>query len=419
MSSASGLQERDGGRLRRFAARSRRSRLSARAVLLALVLAAAIAAPAQAMTLVPPRPNVFLGVSDRGSGQEFNEFSEMTGKRPALMATFHPWGNSLNNAFERWRETATRPILHISTADDQSLAEMITPAQIALGGGDDYLLQLNEFFAKYGLPAYIRPLGEPNRCLNAWSAVHCDGSQRGGEHTTGWYKQAFRRISAIVRGGQTLEGLNATLAEIGLPPLNRTKGPAPTELPAAPVSIIWSPLPGGSPRVKGNFPGNYWPGSRWVDWVGTDFYSQYPVWKDLNRFYAGKQWKRKPVAMTEWAVHDFDDPKFVKQVIAWTVKRPRVRMLVYYQGFGKGNSYDLNLYPRTTNTLRKKIRRANFLSFADYNASLFPPLPPKPKKTKPKPTPVPVPPPPEEPPPTETPPPPEEPPPTEEPPATG
>ena len=39
--------------------------------------------------------------------------------------------------------------------------------------------------------------------------------------------------------------------------------------------------------MKGNFPGNYWPGRRWVDWVGTDFYSQYPVWKDLNRFYAG------------------------------------------------------------------------------------------------------------------------------------
>ena len=92
---------------------------------------------------------------------------------------------------------------HISTADDQTLAELITPEQIALGGGDDYLLQLNDFFAKHGLPAYIRPLGEPNRCLNVWSAVNCDGSQKGGEHTTGWYKQAFRRIVAIVRGGQT------------------------------------------------------------------------------------------------------------------------------------------------------------------------------------------------------------------------
>ena len=226
----------------------------------AVVAALAVTPEPPAVTLVPPKPNVFFGVSDRGTTAEFNEFAELVGKHPALLQTFHPWGNSLNAAYERWRETGTRPILHISTADDQTLAEMITPQQIALGGGDNYLLQLNDFFAKRGLPAYIRPLGEPNRCLNAWSAVNCDGSQKGGEHTTGWYKQAFRRIAAIVRGGKTLEGINATLAEIGLPPLNRTKGPNPDSLPAAPVSIIWSPLPGGSPRVKGNFPGNYWPG---------------------------------------------------------------------------------------------------------------------------------------------------------------
>ena len=353
-----------------------------RQLVVVAICAAALLAPARAVavSLVPPKPNVFLGVSDRGTTTEFNQFVELTGKHPALLQTFHPWGNSLNEAYERWRETATRPILHISTADDQTLAELITPQQIALGYGDDYLLQLNDFFAGKGLPAYIRPLGEPNRCLNAWSAVTCDGAQRGGEHTTGWYKQAFRRIVAIVRGGQSLEGVNATLAEIGLPPVNRIKGPPPTELPAAPVSIVWSPLPGGSPRVKGNFPGHYWPGRRWVDWVGTDFYSQYPVWKDLNRFYAGKQWKGMPVAMTEWAVSAEDDPRWVKQVIAWTVHHPRVRMLVYYVGFGAGNPYDLGLYPRTLNTLRKKIRRPNFLETADYNASLFPPLPPKPRK---------------------------------------
>src|SRR4029079_17254543 len=141
-------------------------------------------------------------------------------------------------------------------------------------------------------------------------AIDCAGNKRGGEHTAGWYKQAFRRIVAIVRGGQTLEGVNAHLADIGLPPLSRRKGPNPASLPAAPVSIIWSPLPGGSPRVKGNFPGNYWPGRRWVDWVVTACYRQYPVWEDLNRCYAGKQWKGKPMAMTEWAVSGEDEPRW-------------------------------------------------------------------------------------------------------------
>src|SRR3954453_20756534 len=195
---------------------------------LAAVIALLVAAPAaSALSLVPPKPDVYLGVSDRGTTEEFNNFVALTGKHPALLETFHPWGNSLNEAYERWRETGTRPILHISTADDQTLAEIITPEQIALGAGDDYLLQVNTFFGSRGLPAYIRPLGEPNRCLNAWSGVNCDGTLRGGEHSSFWYKQAFRRIAAIVRGGLSLEEINATLLELGQPGLNRTKGPNP------------------------------------------------------------------------------------------------------------------------------------------------------------------------------------------------
>ena len=328
------------------------------------VCVAAMLAPARAaaVSLVPPKPSVFLGVSDRGTATEFDEFAELTGKHPALLQTFHPWGNSLNEAYERWRETATRPVLAISTADDQTLAELITPQQIALGYGDDYLLQLNDFFASKGLPAYIRPLGEPNRCLNAWTAVDCDGNQRGGEHTTGWYKQAFRRIVAIVRGGQSLEGVDATLAEIGLPPVTRTKGPPPTELPAAPVSIVWSPLPGGSPRVKGNFPGNYWPGRRWVDWVGTSFYSKFPRFSGLSGYYARFAARyRRPFMFAEWAMWDNGDPGFVRGVLGWTRSHRRTRMLVYNQGKRTNGPFRLARYPSAAGVLRRGLRAGLFL----------------------------------------------------------
>lgn len=361
----------------------RRSRRPLWLAVAAAALTLLLTAPANAaMSLVPPKPNVLLGVSDRGSTEEFNSFVELTGKHPALMETFLGWGNSVNKAFERWRETQTRPIVAIATQNAQTLEEIITPEQIALGDGDDYLLQLNSFFATHNLPAYIRPLGEPNRCLNAWAGVECDGTLKGGEHSAFWYRMAFRRIVAIVRGGLSLEGLNAELAEIGLPPLARTKGENPESLPLAPVSIIWSPLPAGSPRVKGNFPGNYWPGSKWVDWVGTDFYAKYPVWEDLNRFYEAKQWKGKPIALTEWAMQENDEPKFVNQLISWIVRHKRVQMLNYYQGFGPGNTYELALYPQTAAAYRTKIRRATFLEYAEYNAGLLPPLPPKEKKAK-------------------------------------
>jgi hypothetical protein len=353
------------------ALRTRLSRIALGAVAIAMLLAG----PAAAITLVPPRPTVFFGVSDRGTTAEFNEFAEMVGKHPALLQTFHPWGNSLNEAAERWGETAVRPILHISTADDQTLAEIITPQQIAQGLGDDYLLQLNQGFANRGLRAYIRPLGEPNRCRNVYASFNCDGSPKGGEHSPYWYRQAFRRIVTIVRGGGTLEGVNATLAEIGLPPVSRSKGPPPTSLPVAPVAFIWSPLPAGSPRVRGNWPGNYWPGARWVDWTGTDFYSQYPHWRDLNRFFTRPQWRGKPFALTEWAIAGVDDPKFARQVFAWTFKRPRVRMLIYYRGFGEtDNPYILGLYSKTATVIRQKIRRATIPAYAPYYATV--PTPP-------------------------------------------
>src|SRR5947208_561134 len=106
-----------------------------RAWLTALVTAFAllISAPAaSALSLVPPKPDVFLGVSDRGATEGFNRFVELTGKHPALMETFLGWGNSVNKAYERWRETQTRPVVAIATSNAQTLKEIITPEQIAL-----------------------------------------------------------------------------------------------------------------------------------------------------------------------------------------------------------------------------------------------------------------------------------------------
>src|ERR1700755_1190586 len=65
--------------------------------LAATALALLFAAPAgAAVSLVPPKPDLLLGVSDRGSTEEFNSFVELSGKHPALMETFLGWGNSVN-----------------------------------------------------------------------------------------------------------------------------------------------------------------------------------------------------------------------------------------------------------------------------------------------------------------------------------
>ena len=347
-------------------------RLSRRRVLLSVALGLAClggAAKASGELLPAPAGKVFFGVTDTGQIEDFTAFAQSVGKHPAVIETFHPWGNSLHYSIPRWGQAQARPMLHISTIDDQSGAELINPEGIALAGGDDYLLRLNSSFATRGIEAYIRPLGEMNRCLNAWAAITCENKPRGGAYTPYWYRQAFRRIAIIVRGGGTLAQINAKLAAAGLPPVDRRAGNGlePDALAAAPVSMVWSPLPGGSPATRKNRPIRFYPGAKYVDWVGTDIYSRFPVWKSLKKFYKTKKWRRKPFALTEWGVSAGDDPKFVKRLFAWVRSHKRTRMLIYYQDFGTSNSYRIQNYPKSRHVIARNLRQ-----------SRYPALPPNP-----------------------------------------
>jgi hypothetical protein len=343
----------------------------------AVIVVGGGAAPADSFVLLPPKHKIFFGVTDRGSVVEYQEFRDVVEKHPAILETFHPWGNSLHQALPRWQNTHTRPMLHISTADDETGAEILTPRAIARGAGDKYLLRLNRTFGAAHLPAYIRPLGEPNRCLNPYSAFYCDGSARGSAHRQRWYKQAFRRMAILLRGGGSREEINARLARIHLQPLEGY-GFDTRRLPAAPISIVWSPLPAGSPRRRGNYPRNYWPGTRYVDWVGTDFYSEYPHWKALNRFFTRPFVRRKPFALTEWAVAGRDDPGFIRRIFRWVRRHSRVRMLIYYRGFGEaGNKYRIGLYPRSLAVLQRKLDSPRFPPLAPNHAD--PPPTPAPE----------------------------------------
>lgn len=342
---------------------TRRSRL--RLGFLALAVAACLVAAASASgELLPaPKGKVYFGVTDTGDIEDFRAFADSVGKHPAIIQTFHPWGNSLHYAIPRWGEAQARPMLHISTVDDQTGAELIDPRGIATANGDDYLIRLNSSFGTRQLRAYIRPLGEVNRCLNAWASYTCSGELRGPAYKPYWYKKAFRRIAIIVRGGGSLAEINAKLAAAGMPGVDRRAGNGlePDNFPYAPVSMVWSPLPGGSPATKRNRPIRFWPGGRYVDWVGTDIYSKYPVWKTLTRFYKTKRFRRKPLALTEWGVSAGDDPKFVKRLFSWVRRHKRTKMLVYYQDFGASNSYRIQNYPRSRRVMARNLRQSRFL----------------------------------------------------------
>ena len=337
-------------------------------VLLVFLFLLLPAQPSDAAVFGPPKGKVLTGVSDNGTLEGFQNFTEMVGKHPAVLQTFHPWGNGLDLAYERWGNARVTPMLHISTADDETQEELITPQEIATGAGDPYLWKMNRFFAEKDLRAYIRPLGEPNRCLNAWSAVYCDGSKKGGEHTTYWYRKAFQRIAVIVRGGRKTVDVNRLLRKLRMRHIQWGRARQPETMPAAPVSMVWSPLPAGSPKARGNWPGNYWPGKYFVDWAGTDFYSNYPYWRDLNKFMRGRPWRGKPIAITEWGVTGSDDVNFVRRMFHWVNKRPRVRMLAYYRGFGDFDPYNPYYYPDAMRAMRNQLKDPLYMPFSFRHA---------------------------------------------------
>jgi hypothetical protein len=353
----------------------RSRRLGAVLVAALLCLAGAASASAYDRLLRPPGHSTFFGVTDTGDVPGFTSFADAVGKHPAVIETFHPWGNSLHTAIPRWGTVAARPMLAISTSDPNDGHEIITPRGIATAGDDDYLIRLNSSFATRNLKVYIRPLGEVNRCLNAWAAYDCTGHSRGSAYSPGWYKQAFRRMYIILHGGGTKEQIDYRLHALNLPRLDRKKGNGgqPDSLPAAPVSLVWSPLPGGSPKTRRNRPSHFYPGDKYVDWIGTDFYSQYPVWPSLKRFYGEYRSHGKPFVLSEWGVSDGDDPRFVKKVFSFVQHHSATRMLVYYQDFGPSNRYRIQNYPKSRAVLDHLLRGGGFPTFAPE-----PPPPPPP-----------------------------------------
>ncbi|MBA3867384.1 MAG: hypothetical protein H0X42_13755 [Solirubrobacterales bacterium] len=344
---------------------------AALAAILALLVAGSLAlsaTSASAGLLEPPGKKVYFGVSDTGDPASFGEFSTAVSHHPAVIESFRTWGSDFPDSIRRWQTARARPMIHITTADNNDGHELISLRAIALGGGDAYLIRLNKLFYSKELRTYIRPLGEPNRCLNVYAAYDCEGQLRYPADKPLWYKRAFRRIYVIVHGGGKAAKINERLAEAGLPPLTvDVRG-----LPAAPVAIVWSPLPAGSPTVPQNRPEHFYPGSRWVDWAGTDFYSSYPEWKALSGLY--KRFAGKPFAITEWGVEAGDDPSFVAKLFAWVEHHPRCKMLVYYQDFGSTSNFRIQGYPASLEVLKERLHSPLFPSYATD----FPTLPPPP-----------------------------------------
>ena len=299
----------------------------------------------------PPAGKVFTGLTGSNS---VDKFSEEVGKRPAVFGFFTYWNASNEYTFRNAEQAGARLMLHVSTAQNYGVEEEISPRGIARGQGDAYLLALNARIAEAGEPVYVRLMAEMNQTNNAYCAFNANGSSRGASHSTAAFKDAWRRSALILRGG-SLDAINAKLKRLKLPAV---KG-ADEDLPDAAAE----PAVGAADRGHAEHPPptcrpRTGRATQYVDWVGTDFYSRFPAFAKLERFYA--QYPRKPFVFGEWAMWGADNPGFVKQLFSWVNAHKRVKMMVYNQGANPNGPFRLNAHPKARAELKQGAAQSAF-----------------------------------------------------------
>ncbi|MDQ6816912.1 MAG: hypothetical protein M3018_05820 [Actinomycetota bacterium] len=314
-------------------------------------LALALAAPsASASAFLPPGHEIFQGVA----GQPISSYVQASGRHPAVYEIFSAWGEYLPRIFQDAQNAHARLMIHITTASGTQ--EMITPRQIAQGRGDAWLIAMNQATYDSGLVTYVRLMAEMDGYWNVYSAYNADGSWRGASHSPTAYRNAWRRVTLIMRGGR-LTAIDAELHRLRMPPL-RTHH----DLTQPKVSMLWVPQTSGSPDITGNEPRDYWPGRQWVDWVGTDFYGKFPNFAGLNALYSS--YPGFPFVFGEWALWGSDAPGFVDGLFGWIGAHPRARMLIYNQGLNPVGPFRLVSYPRAASELRRLLASPRFPALA-------------------------------------------------------
>ena len=307
-------------------------------LVLIIVLAAAPAASAR---------RVAVGVE---GGLTLNPYAAEVGK-PKVFGWFVPF-NRKNQGYlyTAVRRTNTIPMVSISTNDGYGTPEVLTPLGVARGGGDHYLIQMSRDLAALNRPVYIRLMAEMNQANNAYCAFTASGRSKGKAHSTRSFKLAWKRVTLIMRGGPVAP-IDQQLQQMHLPPLKTNTD----TLPVPGAKMLWVPQTRGTPDTKANSPQAYWPGAKWVDMVGTDFYSRFPRFDYLEAFY--RAFASKPFVFGEWALWGADDVGFVNRFFSWVRTHKRVQLIVYNQGSSASSPFRLAHYPRARARIRQLLKR--------------------------------------------------------------
>ena len=307
-----------------------------RLIVSVVVLAALAAAP-----LASAR--VILGVNGNA-----DRFAAQTGQDSQIRHTFVSFDQG-GNLPQIVSTMGPIPMLALN-AGAYGAHESATPQGLAKGQNDAFLFALNaEIDAWSGDTFYVRPFPEMNGHWESTCAFNKNGTPRDAAHSTMWNRKALARIAVVLRGG-TQAQVNAKLAKLGLPGIDRD---LPVTTPK--LRLVWNPQGFGSPDVPGNAAQMYYPGDAYVDVIGDDLYDiagHGATWAAAEKLY--KAHPSKPFAFPEWGLWGFDDAAFVRAMVAWLRSHKRVEFAAYFSG-KPGSVWDLATKPQSRAAYRTLI----------------------------------------------------------------
>jgi len=217
----------------------------------------------QTMTL-PVRPDSYVGVYQSGAPDSYagvTRFTARTGVKPRLVVYYSGWFEPFKTAF------ATTAAQHGAVPLIQINPTGIDLAAIASGQYDSYLTSYAEAVRSYHHPVILGFGHEMNGSWYSWGYRHSSPAT---------FVAAWRHIVTLFR-----------------------------ELGARNVTWLWTVNivhTGGGIA----YPAPWWPGSKYVTWVGLDGYYYKPSWKFVPLFgptiAAISELTRKPILIAETSV---------------------------------------------------------------------------------------------------------------------
>jgi mannan endo-1,4-beta-mannosidase len=221
---------------------------------------------------LPPKPHSYLGVYEKGSPPDYQpiaEFASSVGRKPNLAESFSGWAEPFDTAYANVLHShGITPLVQIDPTD-------ALLGEIAAGNYDDYLRPYADAVADYGHPVIIGFGQEMNAPWFPWGFGHVSAST---------FVAAWQHLWRVFRS----EGADN-------------------------VTWLWTiqaDEPGTGPIA------DWWPGARYVSWVGIDGFYNRPSDTFASVFQGTittlRTFTSKPVLLSETAVGPNAGPPVIK-----------------------------------------------------------------------------------------------------------